>query len=615
MCGIFGWISKSAVEENLPSRFCELLRHRGPDTEGYLDIAQNSVIGMTRLSINDLTAAGDQPMSDMSTGVSIVLNGEIYNFKSLRRRLSDLGHRFQGGSDTEVVLRAYIQWGKDYLDRIEGMFAIVIWDPRVETLLLSRDRFGQKPLYYLHNAGLFAFSSEANTLARVFPDVSPLNSDYLSNFLAHGYVNNNVELFRTIHELPPSSFMSFADGKLEIEKYWTYSEKFIQKNNDDFKNAVQNIDNLLGDAITEQIETSDVQVGVLLSSGIDSSIIAKKALTIEPKTLLFTLGFTNPEFDESRKVKENFSDYKNQLIMTSIDYDLTLIKQAISGLDVPIGDSSVIAMHAITKLASQHVKTCLTGDGADEIFAGYSTYQATILNEIITSFPAPKKMIAKILDKAPKKTGNVTLSFKLASFLRWSNSDSMLAHQNWRRIFSDTEIYGLTGINPLLAENHRISELVDSENLELLERCLVHDASTWLLNDILVKTDRVSMSNSLELRSPYLSRKLAEYAASLPVEYKYHRFEGKRILKDLYRTQVGAIGKYSRKRGFGSPVSQWILDHPYDFKEAITEANLFETSELDILFNEHKSYRKDNGQKIYSLFVYATWKKNFELKR
>lgn len=272
-------------------------------------------------------------------------------------------------------------------------------------------------------------------------------------------------------------------------------------------------------------------------------------------------------------------------------------------------------MHAITKLASQHVKTCLTGDGADEIFAGYSTYQATILNEIITSFPAPKKMIAKILDKAPKKTGNVTLSFKLASFLRWSNSDSMLAHQNWRRIFSDTEIYGLTGINPLLAENHRISELVDSENLELLERCLVHDASTWLLNDILVKTDRVSMSNSLELRSPYLSRKLAEYAASLPVEYKYHRFEGKRILKDLYRTQVGAIGKYSRKRGFGSPVSQWILDHPYDFKEAITEANLFETSELDILFNEHKSYRKDNGQKIYSLFVYATWKKNFELKR
>jgi len=614
MCGIFGWISSSAVEANLPARFCELLRHRGPDSEGYLEIGQNSVIGMTRLAINDLSTTGNQPMSDTTTGVSIVLNGEIYNFKSLRKTLVNLGHRFQGTSDTEVVLRSYIQWEENYLDKIEGMFAIAIWDPRERKILLSRDRFGQKPLYYIHSKDLFAFSSEANALSRVFPQFASLNSEYLSNFLAHGYVNNNVELFKSINELPPSCFLSLNNGKLQIEKYWTYTEKFINKTGDSFSKAVQNVDNLITDSVREQIQTSDVQVGVLLSSGIDSSIIAKKALAIEPNSLLFTLGFSNSKFDESHKVKEIFSKYKNQLIIKSIDYDFSLIRQAIKGLDVPIGDSSVIAMHTITNLASQYVKTCLAGDGADEIFAGYSTYQATILNEILTSFPFPKQALARLLDKLPKKSGNVTMSYKIKSFLQWNNSDSMLAHQNWRRIFSDLEIYRLTGIKPLLSENYKISMFFESDNLNLLEKCLIHDVSTWLPNDILIKTDRVAMANSLELRAPYLSRKLVEYAASLPIEFKYHKFEGKKILKNVYSAEIGKIGKYPRKKGFGSPVSQWILDHPNDFREAITGSNLFDNSELDLLFKEHKSHRKDNGQKIYSLLVYAMWKKNFEMK-
>jgi len=614
MCGIFGWISSSAVDSNLPERFCELLRHRGPDSAGYLDIGQNSVIGMTRLAINDLNVTGNQPISDAVTGVSIVMNGEIYNFKSLRRTLVNLGHKFQGTSDTEVVLRSYIQWKGDYLDKIEGMFAIAIWDPREREILLSRDRFGQKPLYYIYTKELFAFSSEASALSKVFPQIAVLNPGYLSNYLAHGYVNNNVELFKTIDELPPSCFLSLKHGKIKIEKYWTYIEKFINKTGNSYSTAVQNIDNLINDSVREQFQTSDVEVGILLSSGIDSSIIAKKSLTIEPRTLLFTLGFSDAKFDESYKVKEVFSNYKNQLIVKSIDYDFSLIKQAIKGLDVPIGDTSVIAMHAITDLASKYVKTCLTGDGADEIFAGYSTYQATILNENLSSFRFPKQTLARLLDKIPKKTGNVPISYKLKSFLQWCNRDSMLAHQNWRRIFTDSEIYRLTGINPLLSENYKISKLFESDNLDLLERCLIHDISTWLPNDILIKTDRVAMSNSLELRAPYLGRKLVEYAASLPIEFKYHRFEGKKILKDVYKSEIGVIGKYPSKKGFGSPVSQWILDHPNDFQEAITISNLFENSELDILFREHKSHRKDNGQKIYSLLVYAMWKKNFEMK-
>lgn len=548
MCGIFGWISSGAVEANLPARFCELLRHRGPDSEGFLEIGQNSVIGMTRLAINDLNTTGNQPITDATTGVSIVMNGEIYNFKSLRQTLVNLGHNFQGTSDTEVVLRSYIQWNVGYLDKIEGMFAIAIWDPRESEILLSRDRFGQKPLYYIYTKELFAFSSEASALSKVFPKNAALNPEYLSNYLAHGYVNNNVELFKTIDELPPSSFLSFYKGKIKIEKYWTYIEKFIKKTEDSFSNAVQNIDNLIENSIREQIQASDVEVGVLLSSGIDSSIIAKKSLAIEPRTLLFTLGFSDSKFDESHKVKKIFANYRNQLFVKSIDYDFSLIKEAIKGLDVPIGDTSVIALHAITDLASQHVKTCLTGDGADEIFAGYSTYQATILNENISSFSLPKQALARLLDKLPKKAGNVTMSYKLKSFLQWCNQDSMLAHQNWRRIFTDSEIYRLTGINPLLSESHKISQLFETDNLDLLEKCLIHDVSTWLPNDILIKTDRVAMSNSLELRAPYLSQKIVEYAASLPIQFKHHRFESKIILKDVYKSEIGVIGKYPLKR-------------------------------------------------------------------
>lgn len=614
MCGIFGWVSKNPLERNLPLKFCELLRHRGPDSDGFLEIGRHAGIGMTRLAITDLGPTGHQPMSDAGTGVSIVLNGEIYNFKELRRTLVGLGHKFVGSSDTEVLLKSYIQWEERFLDKIEGMFAFAIWDPRSGKLLLYRDRFGQKPLFFLQDDGLFAFSSEASALAKIFPKFALQNSQYLPNFLAHGYVNNNAELFKNIREVPPGSFASLTNGSLEVAKYWNYAEKFLAKSEDSYFEAVKKVDELLNNSIREQIESSDVQVGVMLSSGVDSSLIARKALAIQPHTLLFTLGFANLDFDESSIVKKHFSEFTNQIRVKTIDYDFALITEAVQGLDIPIGDTSVIAMQAITNFASQYTKTCLTGDGADEIFAGYSTYQATVLNELCSSYPFPWKTLAKLVEKLPKRTGNVTMDYKLDSFLRWGNSDSLVSHQNWRRIFSDTEIYRLTGMRPFLPEDKHIVEFSECDDLDLLELCMINDVETWLLNDILIKSDRVSMANSLELRAPYLDSQLAEYAASLPMHFKYQKFQSKKILKELFRRQVGAMSKYSRKRGFGSPVSQWILDYSSDFREVIIFSNLFEKSQLELLFDEHLSRKRNNGQKIYSLFVYALWKTTFESK-
>ena len=607
MCGIFGWISNEQMNPDLPYTFYKLLRHRGPDSQGHVNIANNSVIGMTRLSINDLSSLGNQPLVDQITQISLVFNGEIYNFKKIRSQLSSLGHSFQSGSDTEVVLRSYIHWGVNFIDYIEGAFAIAIWDPTNKKLLLARDRFGQKPLHYLKTNKFFAFSSEAKAILRAFPNQSGITTNYHSNFLSHGYVNNNCEIFENVNELSPGTIMTVCEGEITTQEYWNYREKFTNKNPDDLNTATRKIDSLLNEIIDEQIESSDVPVGVLLSGGIDSSILAKKALRIKPDTKLFTLGFKDQNFDESKKVISNFSNYKNQLYIRSIDYDINLIRDAIKSLDMPLGDTSVIPMYAITKFASQHVKTCLTGDGADEIFAGYSTYQATELNIKIPNMDSTKKAVLKILDYFPKKRGNVNLSFKLVNFLKWSDENINVAHQNWRRIFTDSEIYRLTGNKPDTLETELFLKSPELLDLNIIEQCIVNDTLTWLLNDILIKMDRVSMANSLELRTPFLDKKLAEYAAALPVHFKYSNFKGKKILKDLYQKQVSSIGYFSQKKGFGSPVANWIYYHPKDFYDCIIESNLYEKTEINNLFKKHNNRRNDNGQKIYTLFVFSLW--------
>jgi len=611
MCGIFGWISSESINSAFSTKFYQLLKHRGPDAQGHIEIALNSVIGMTRLSINDLGISGNQPLVDPITRCSMVFNGEVYNFKKVREQLLNLGHNFYSGSDTEVILRSYLQWGVEFIEHLEGMFAIAIWDLRSKKLLLVRDRFGQKPLYYLRTDTLFAFCSEAKAIIQAFPTLSKLNLNYKSNYLAHGYVNNSSEMFENIRELLPGNIMIISKNEVEVTEYWNYRKKIEVKSTDSLKVAKNIVDNLLDETIKEQLEASDVPVGVLLSSGIDSSLVAKKALQFKPNTKLFTLGFKNSKFDESRKVSDIFKAYRNQLFVRFIDYDMNLINTAIKSLDMPIADSSAIPMYLITKFASQHVKTCLTGDGADEIFAGYSTHQATQLNSKIMHLKLANKIALKFLDYLPKKRGNVNLSFKVTSFLQWSNSNPRIAHQNWRRIFTDFEIYKLTGTKPEMSEDQLCVEIPEPLGLNMVEQCLVNDVYTWLLNDILVKIDRVSMSNSLELRAPFLSKSLVEYVVSLPTNLKYSNFRNKIILRSLYNDQIGPIGNFSVKRGFGSPVADWIFYHPGDFYDQIIESNLYDKSEVDRLFEEHKSRKRDNGQKIYALFVFSV--KSYQL--
>ena len=615
MCGIFGWISELAVPPETINNFHNQLKHRGPDSFGFEQISNKIGFGMTRLAINDLTPSGHQPMVDLETGVSLVFNGEIYNFKELRLKLEKLEHIFLGTSDSEVVLRLFLENGLGFVNELNGMFSIAIWDPRSQSTYLIRDRFGQKPLYYLERDDIFAFCSSAKALALSFEDQAAINVSYASNFLGHGYVNDRSTPFQNIKALPPSSIGTFKDGKLDINIYWDYSKTFFPKNSASFSESVAKLDELLDSTVARLIDASDVQVGVLLSSGIDSSIIASKALKHRPDTMLFTLGFDDPDFDESQIVKKRFEKFSSQLMIVELKFNMENLLKVIIDLDTPLGDTSTIPLYTISQEAQKYVKTCLTGDGADEILGGYSTYHATVLTDILQKNLIGKWVlkISKLLtNNVPVKFGNVSLSYKLTNFFKWSHKNPLVAHQNWRRIFDDSEIQLLTGELPTMPQTNLLYDRKLGHRISVLESALIHDANTWLQNDILSKSDQSSMANSLELRAPYLDEPIVNFVSSLPEGYKYEKFEGKRILKEIYRNEIGPRGRYSRKKGFGSPVSQWIYNNPNDFKKPINDSMLFSETEVGNLFSEHLNKTRDNGQKIFTLFVYSCWISQFQ---
>ncbi len=615
MCGIFGWISGLPITQGTINNFEKQLKHRGPDAFGFEQITNRVGFGMTRLAINDLTTSGHQPMVDSETGVRLVFNGEIYNFKDLRIRLEKLNHNFLGKSDSEVVLRLYIENGLEFVNELNGMFAIAIWDPRTQATYLIRDRFGQKPLYYLEKDGIFAFCSSAKALALSFEEKASIDVGYVSNYLGHGYVNDGSTPFKNIKALPPSSIGTFKDGKFEVNSYWDYSRAFFPKNSASFSETVVKLDELLDSTVAKLIDASDVRVGVLLSSGIDSSIIASKALKHRPDTLLFTLGFDDPEFDESQIVRERFDRFSSQLKIVELKFNLGDLLKVILDLDTPLGDTSTIPLYTIAQEAQKYVKTCLTGDGADEILGGYSTYHATTLLSLLQKNKLGEWIlrIFKLLAKnVPVKFGNVTLSYKFTTFFKWSHKNPLIAHQNWRRIFDDSEIQLLTGNPPKLSETNLLYDKKSEHRTNMLESALIQDAYTWLQNDILSKSDQSSMANSLELRAPYLDEPIVKFVSSLPLSYKYEKFEGKRILKEIYRREIGPRRKYSRKKGFGSPVSQWIYSNPNDFKRIIIDSTLFSETEVEKLFSEHLRKTRDNGQKIFTLFVYSSWVSQFQ---
>lgn len=602
MCGIFGWNSncfEADMNELRLNEIADSLKHRGPDDYStYVD--EDFSLGMVRLAINDLSPLGRQPMQKEK--VVLVFNGEIYNFKELKERLQVKGVRFIGDSDTEVLLEAYLAFGLDCIEMLEGMFALAIWDKRIKTIYLARDAFGEKPLYYYHTHENLFFSSELGPLRSTFGRKLTKNPNYLYEYLSYGYSISGHTPFQEVCLLAPGYVYGFQNGKMVSKVKFDYIKSVREEMS--FEDSTSRVEQLLFQSVEKQLTTSDVPVAVLLSGGLDSSLIAKIALEIDPDVSLFTMGFADERYDETSLARERFDGVSRHFFLQT-NFSIEKIESALKGLDIPLADSSVVPMYLISEAVSDSFKVALTGDGGDELFLGYSTYVASLIAKRIHLDPSFHSLVELAKKFIPVTQGNVTNSYKMRSFLDGlSEPNLFLRHLGWRRIFKKEEINRLLGFE---WNGDSVNGNLDIKVGDLSRRLQEIDLRTWLCSDILVKTDRMSMANSLELRSPFLNRQLRDFALALPREYKMHRLQGKRILKVVYERRYGKFDKFYRKRGFGSPVSGWIFQNPDWFTSSIDSCGVFSRTFIEQLMQDHLNKRQDNSYKIFALLSYAKW--------
>jgi asparagine synthase (glutamine-hydrolysing) len=628
MCGISGILDWSQPQtQKILHDMIQRLIHRGPDAEG---IFIESPIGLAhrRLSIIDLSEAANQPMPDESGNYHIVFNGEIYNFKALRQDLKSSGSRFHTESDTEVLLEAYKKWGASCLERLNGMFALAIWDRPKRRLFLARDRLGKKPLFYfpLSEGGL-VFASELKALLAHPAAPRDMNMDALNQYLSFGYVPGSTCIISGIKKLPPGHFLIAEQGKSqEPVSYWDLKASFLKKRTfHSTAEALEEFQSLFQDAVQGRL-VSDVPLGVFLSGGIDSSAIVS-AMTQTPTTptpQTFSMGFEEETYSElgmAQKVAGFLkTDHRDQILNFDV---LPKLPEIAYFADEPFADTSLIPMFSLAEFSRRHVTVCLSGDGGDEILGGYETYIADKLCKRTNWLPnrVRKGLLTLIRSSWPVSFGKVSLDYKIRKFLEGHSSNIDRAHASWRVLFSEDEKSALWAhpledqlaikdpLEPFLQYAREVREC------HYLDRAMYVDLKTWLPDDILVKVDRSTMAHGLEARAPFLDYRLVEFAASLPVSLKIRGLQKKYLLKKAYKKHLPAEVLRQKKRGFNAPVSHWITGFikPY-YEDMMDSGNpLFETvlcrKTIQSLYERHNSKIQDHGLQLYALIMLHLWNK------
>ncbi len=609
MCGVFAWNNANKEQFELIDSFYEALSHRGPDAHGINISLDGVLIGSTRLAINDLSSAGDQPLVDEDSKVSLVMNGEIYNFRELRQELLTLGIKFFSSTDTEVALRGYLHWGMDVFQRLQGMFAILISDPRNETIVAARDRLGEKPLFYFAEKNQIAFSSEYRILAKEFlePNKRILTLDSRVEFLRYGFLTNSLPFGGSIKKVQQGSYMVFTKEKVYQQFYWKAREEFQPKRKNRAKQSHRVLSQIIKDSVKSEIECSDVPVGVLLSGGIDSRVIATAASEVNRDLVFFTAAFRNENYDESWQATKIAKELGVRHEIHYIDFDMEDVIKIVKKLDLPLADTSMIPTYLISRHARKFVKVCLTGDGGDEFFGGYSTYRATQLSKIFIRIRPLLLFLKWVALRIKSDDSNIGWRYKVKAFVRVISPDIYVNHRNWRMVFADWEIAQLLSVEePTLPMVSRKFE--SRADLSVIENCMLMDIEEWLESDVLQKTDQGSMMNSLEFRAPLLHPEVIGYALKLPLSRKINFFQQKVILRNILGQQ-SISNIWPKKKGFGAPVSEWIMTHPSKFRTQLALNSNFNQAFVDDLFDRHIAREEDNSFKIYTLLVITLWEK------
>jgi asparagine synthase (glutamine-hydrolysing) len=621
MCGIAGMVGAERgciADAAVLHRMCDVIAHRGPDDDGYY--LKGAVgLGMRRLSIIDLST-GHQPISNEDETVWIVFNGEIYNFPELRDELRERGHVFRTNTDTEVIVHLYEDLGPDCVRRLRGMFAFAIYDTRNRSLLLARDRLGKKPLHYANHGEWFLFGSEIKSLLEAAPGLTEVNRDGILNYFYFGYIPDPQSAFKRIHKLPPGHILEFRNGSVAVKSYWdlpAYGNNAAISEEE----CLEELERRLAEAIRMRL-ISDVPLGALLSGGVDSSLVVglmAKATSQPVKT--FTIGFDHSQFDETqyaRQVADTFATDHHELILKP-DVVGTLEKLT-PGLEEPFADSSILPTYYVSCLARQHVTVALSGDGGDELFAGYDRYARLLQRNHLNGLPGWLGQAYRdhIFHKLPSFYGRRFL-FNASLPLRDRYIDSVSHFPAWgreRALFSrDFLQFADSVASPL--DLFR-SYFDDAPAQDLISRLLYLDTKTYLPFDILTKVDRMSMATSLEVRVPMLDHVFVEWAASLPLSLKFRSGNGKYILKKLAeRVGVPREVLYRPKRGFAMPLVHWMRrELKRDLVEILLEPRTldrgyYSKTALQNLVAEHTSGRRDRSHEIWLLLMLELWHRNF----
>jgi asparagine synthase (glutamine-hydrolysing) len=625
MCGICGYIetrSGRPAELGVLNAMREKLVHRGPDEAGS-HVEGGVGLASRRLSIIAL-ADGQMPMSNEDGSVWVVQNGEIYNFQSVRAELEKQGRRFRTRSDTEVILRAYEHYGLDGVNHLNGMFAYAIYDRAKKRVILARDRLGEKPLHYYWDGNLFVFGSEIKSLL-AHPGV-PRAIDHvsLSKYLTYEYVPTPHSLFRDIHKLEPGHWLELNIESRTINKrqYWDIPLSDDAINYRSVEDHAEELLHRLDESVKMRL-VSDVPVGVFLSGGIDSSTIAALAARHYPgKIQAFTVSFDDPTFDEStyaidvaRKIGVD------HLIQPCNVSDMpALIPDILGGMDEPLGDASLVPTYLLSKFAASHLKVVLGGDGGDELFAGYPTYQALKLIRYYNIFPSEvRQVIKRLATVLPVSLANISFDFKVKQLLRGAGVSQEVMFFLWMGSFTEAEKREL--LSPAVRQNiikrntfEDLFDYIKQSNLKNdLERALYLSTKLYLQDDILVKVDRASMASSLEVRAPFLDHTLVEFIAGLPTFLKLHRLTTKYVLKKAAAQLLpkGIINR--KKKGFGMPVGRWINGQLKGlFDETLSEERLrrdgfFNPAYVGELLRQHRELKRDNRKLLWTLFAFQVW--------
>ena len=597
MCGIVGLVTKKE-KENTIKLMSDRIKHRGPDGDGYF-IDGDVALGHRRLSIIDLST-GDQPIFNEDGSVVTVFNGEIYNYQELKEELIALGHDFKTKSDTEVLVHGYEEWHTDLPKHLRGMFAFAIYDKNKNEVFLARDNFGIKPLYFAKMNDTFMFASEIKAFLDV-PDFEKIfNESILETYLEFSFVPTNETFFKGVHRLDAGCSLLYKDGEIKLNKYFKLDFK---EENMSFEDAVKNISDVMKDSVEKHL-IADVEVGSFLSSGIDSSYIV--SLAKPDKT--YTVGYENKKYDETMYAKdlaEKLGIKNESKIITKEEY-LENISKIMYHLDEPTSDPAAISLYFVAKLASKDLKVVLSGEGADEFFGGYNYYREEVDYKFYNKLPyCLRHIIGKVASIFPEGRG---FNFLVRRGEKLENS-YIGVNRNFSSKMAKKVLKNNYELKAIDVTKDVYNEFKNYSNIDKMQAI---DINFWLMKDILLKADRMTMASSIEGRVPFIDKEVFKVASHLPFDYKVTKENTKVALRAAAKEVIPTEAYKKKKLGFPVPVREWIKEG--DFKEEVEKTlnsdvanKYFNTKIINKMFEEHVNGKKDNYRKIWTIYTFIKW--------